>query len=258
MPFTRFTANQAWMEMILAAADLLTWLQPAVPGRRACPGRAPHPPLPAPARRRPPHTGRPAPLAAPAHPVALDPPARHRLRAHRASGLTEPQPSAAGPGFRHTLDTGPGYPVDDPAVGGEESAVAVEDHKSRTVGPRPSHPRPPEDLRRARRSQRCPRSQALWRSPRAQHRGPVDQSPKDSGLAWPDAHGGRTCSSRLFYSGPEMPPSLRTRQKWMAMKITMRNGNSSTCSTYQRNSVSVPISVPPTSTNRTWSPNTGV
>jgi hypothetical protein len=27
MPFTRFTANQAWMEMILAAADLLTWLQ---------------------------------------------------------------------------------------------------------------------------------------------------------------------------------------------------------------------------------------
>ena len=27
------------------------------------------------------------------------------------------------------------------------------------------------------------------------------------------------------YSGPEMPPSLRTRQKWMAMKMTMTNGN---------------------------------
>jgi hypothetical protein len=26
------------------------------------------------------------------------------------------------------------------------------------------------------------------------------------------------------YSGPEMPPSLRTRQKWMAMKMTITNG----------------------------------
>ena len=55
-----------------------------------------------------------------------------------------------------------------------------------------------------------------------------------------------------------MPPSLRTRQKWMAMKITMTNGNISTCSTYQRSSVSVPISTPPSSTKRTWMPNTGV
>ena len=59
-------------------------------------------------------------------------------------------------------------------------------------------------------------------------------------------------------SGPEMPPSLRTRQKWMAMKMTMTNGSISTCSTYQRSSVSVPISTPPSSTNRTWLPNTGV
>src|SRR5690606_31588014 len=60
------------------------------------------------------------------------------------------------------------------------------------------------------------------------------------------------------HSGPEMPPSLRTRQKWMAMKITIVNGSSSTWSTYQRSSVSVPISAPPSSTKRTWSPKTGV
>ena len=60
------------------------------------------------------------------------------------------------------------------------------------------------------------------------------------------------------YSGPEMPPSLRTRQKWMAMKMTMTNGSISTCSTYHRSSVSVPISTPPSSTKRTWLPNTGV
>ena len=60
------------------------------------------------------------------------------------------------------------------------------------------------------------------------------------------------------HSGPEMPPSLRTRQKWMAMKMTMTNGSISTCSTYHRSSVSVPISAPPSSTKRTWSPNTGV
>ena len=59
-------------------------------------------------------------------------------------------------------------------------------------------------------------------------------------------------------SGPEMPPSLRTRQKWMARKMTVTNGSNSTWSTYQRNSVSVPISSPPSSTKRTWSPNTGV
>ena len=62
----------------------------------------------------------------------------------------------------------------------------------------------------------------------------------------------------LAHSGPEMPPSLRTRQKWIAMKMTMTNGSISTCSTYQRSSVSAPISLPPSSTNRTCSPNTGV
>ena len=60
------------------------------------------------------------------------------------------------------------------------------------------------------------------------------------------------------YSGPEMPPSLRTRQKWTAMKMTMTNGNSSTCSTYQRSSVSLPISLDPSSTYLTWVPKTGV
>ena len=63
---------------------------------------------------------------------------------------------------------------------------------------------------------------------------------------------------RRAYSGPEMPPSLRTRQKWMAMKMTMMNGNSSTWSTYHRSRVSVLISTPPRSTNLTCDPNTGV
>jgi hypothetical protein len=53
------------------------------------------------------------------------------------------------------------------------------------------------------------------------------------------------------HSGPEMPPSLRTRQKWIAMKMTMMNGKNSTCSTYHRKSVSGPISAPPSSTKRT-------
>ena len=38
-----------------------------------------------------------------------------------------------------------------------------------------------------------------------------------------------------------MPPSLRTLQKWMAMKMTVMNGKNRTCSTYHLNSVSVPI-----------------
>ena len=60
------------------------------------------------------------------------------------------------------------------------------------------------------------------------------------------------------YRGPEMPPSLRTRQKWMAMKITMTNGSMRTWRTYQRSRVLVLISEPPRSTKRTWFPNTGV
>ena len=62
----------------------------------------------------------------------------------------------------------------------------------------------------------------------------------------------------LDHSGPLMPPSLRTRQKWIAMKMTITNGSMRTCSTYQRRSVSVPISAPPSSTKRTWFPKTGV
>ena len=49
------------------------------------------------------------------------------------------------------------------------------------------------------------------------------------------------------YSGPLMPPSLRTRQKWIAMKMTMTNGSRSTCSVYQRRSVSPEISFEPSS-----------
>ena len=53
------------------------------------------------------------------------------------------------------------------------------------------------------------------------------------------------------YRGPDIPPSLRTRQKWIAINITITKGNSSTCKTYHRSSVSVPISTPPSSTKRT-------
>ena len=49
------------------------------------------------------------------------------------------------------------------------------------------------------------------------------------------------------YSGPEMPPSLRIRQKWTARKITNTNGNASTWSTYQRNKVCGPTTTPPSS-----------
>ena len=60
------------------------------------------------------------------------------------------------------------------------------------------------------------------------------------------------------HNGPEMPPSFRTRQKWIAMKMTMMNGRNKTCSTYQRSKVSEPISAPPSKTNLTSLPNTGV
>ena len=46
------------------------------------------------------------------------------------------------------------------------------------------------------------------------------------------------------YRGPLMPPSLRTRQKCTAMKMTITKGRNSTCSTYHRNNVSEPISAP--------------
>ena len=60
------------------------------------------------------------------------------------------------------------------------------------------------------------------------------------------------------HSGPEIPPSLRTRQKWIAMKMTITNGRNNTCNTYQRSRVSEPISAPPSRTNLTSWPNTGV
>ena len=53
------------------------------------------------------------------------------------------------------------------------------------------------------------------------------------------------------HNGPLIPPSLRTRQKWIAMKITVMNGKKSTCSTYHRSNVSGPISAPPSKTKRT-------
>src|SRR5581483_1298156 len=47
------------------------------------------------------------------------------------------------------------------------------------------------------------------------------------------------------YSGPEMPPSLRIRQKCTARKITSTNGSARTCSTYQRSNVFGPTTTPP-------------
>ena len=64
--------------------------------------------------------------------------------------------------------------------------------------------------------------------------------------------------SAPLYSGPEMPPSLRTRQKCTAMKMTITNGNSSTWSTYHRSRVSLLISFEPSSTYLTELPKTGV
>jgi hypothetical protein len=43
------------------------------------------------------------------------------------------------------------------------------------------------------------------------------------------------------HSGPEIPPSLRTRQKCTAMSRVMTKGSASTCSVYQRISVPAPI-----------------
>ena len=51
-----------------------------------------------------------------------------------------------------------------------------------------------------------------------------------SALALASAERRSRCSGTLAmtYSGPEMPPSLRTRQKCTAMKMTMRNGSART------------------------------
>ncbi len=43
-------------------------------------------------------------------------------------------------------------------------------------------------------------------------------------------------------SGPEMPPSLRMRQKWTAIRIAAPSGSAMTCSVYQRMSVLSPRS----------------
>ncbi len=68
----------------------------------------------------------------------------------------------------------------------------------------------------------------------------------------------RAGSRRVCHRGPEMPPSLRIRQKWTARKMTVTNGMNRTWSTYQRSRVAGPIETPPRSTNCTCSPKTGV
>ena len=88
MPFTSFAANAAWMEMVLAAADLLVWTQPLLLARRARRRRTTHPALPDPARRRPPRPPRPPNLAAPPRALALDRRPARRLPASRRHHLT--------------------------------------------------------------------------------------------------------------------------------------------------------------------------
>ncbi len=49
-------------------------------------------------------------------------------------------------------------------------------------------------------------------------------------FSWPE----KGCGPRgvvIYYSGPEMPPSLRIRQKWMAMRNPVASGNATTWST---------------------------
>ena len=44
-------------------------------------------------------------------------------------------------------------------------------------------------------------------------------------MLWNLSHASPRSHVRRSHSGPLIPPSLRTRQKWMAMKMTMTNGN---------------------------------
>src|SRR4051794_10242043 len=47
-------------------------------------------------------------------------------------------------------------------------------------------------------------------------------------------------SSAIDQSGPEMPPSLRMRQKCTAISTAVTSGTAMTCRTYQRTSVPTP------------------
>src|SRR5205085_5857776 len=71
-------------------------------------------------------------------------------------------------------------------------------------------------------------------------------------------HIGGSLERSSHQSGPEMPPSLRIRQKWTAISTAVINGTPITCKTYQRISVLSLISYPPMSRKRTCSPTNGV
>ena len=167
-----------------------------------------------------------------------------------AAAAASPPPAAAAAGAR------PWRPGCARAGGrGSWTPPRTAPRSARSARPRrPARPRPP-----ARPPPWPPRPSARASSARLRRCSGISVMSITSCVGWGGEEGvrkGRTTSSH--HSGPEMPPSLRTRQKWMAMKMTMTNGSNSTCSTYQRSSVSVPISSPPSSTKRTWSPNTGV
>src|SRR5439155_3441368 len=56
------------------------------------------------------------------------------------------------------------------------------------------------------------------------------------------------CHRQLsIYSGPEMPPSFRIRQKCTDRNNTRMNGRNNTWNTYQRSRVSGPTTAPPSS-----------
>lgn len=115
-----------------------------------------------------------------------------------------------------------------------------------------------------------PQETILWRSLRqelsrifrpgwalARRRGVPPRRPPKSNV---QRHG---CQSTFLnhspaaHSGPEMPPSLRTRQKWTAIWMTITNGSASTCNVYHLISVTAPICTPPSSRNDTSLPTKG-
>src|SRR5207253_2812593 len=71
-------------------------------------------------------------------------------------------------------------------------------------------------------------------------------------------HIGGSLERSSHQSGPEMPPSLRIRQKWTAISTAVMSGMAMTWSTYQRTRVLSLISKPPISRKRVCSPTNGV
>ncbi len=138
LPFNAFDANAAWLEIIMAATDLIAWTKLI--------GFTDHPdlarceihdvPLPGPARRRPHHPRRPTNPAAHRRHLALGTRHRHRLEPHprrvhltprslsprdeRPTGLGKARPPARQPATCHTP-----MPQSRPPAGPEPGSPAL-------------------------------------------------------------------------------------------------------------------------------------